>query len=173
VSKRTGKRNPSVDAPASGLRSRISALPPWLSAFAAVVGTILTAVGVFSIVGPPASIEPRVTLEDVLLAPDKVEGRGSFENINPLVNDVLFIGRPSSGTESWLAVDATMEATAQKGALQSGRWQATRPSSVTVPYRWFVILWPASSGATGTEDLRVNGPASMFVVAKSAPFDTQ
>jgi hypothetical protein len=178
---KTGKNKPAgrsntSSSSGSKLGSRISTLPPWLSAFAAILGTILTAVGVFNLVDQPSRIttptEPRVILENVLFAPDQVEGRGSFENVDPLVNEVLFIGRPLAETESWLAVEATMDPTVQRGPLQSGRWAAVRPSPVTVPYRWFAILWPASSGATGTEDLQTNGPESRFVVAKSAPMDT-
>lgn len=156
--------------------ARLSGWPPWVSALAAMAGTILTAIGVFNLVGHPAPATPatpKVTLESVLVAEEQVAGRGTFEDLDPNVNEVVFVGRPPAATtENWLAVEAALTPTAQAGALQDGRWQAVRPAPPPAGYRWYAILWPVAAGASGAEDLRLNGPASELVVAKSDPFDT-
>lgn len=152
-------------------------LPPWLSAFAAVSATILTAIGLFGLLGPPkdrpteapsVALTSMVTLESVLVGEHDIEGRGSFENLDPAREEVLFVGRPAGvNSELWVAVEAALAASEQQGSLQSGLWSALRPAPPPAAYRWRAILWPSAAGAAGTEDLQQNGPDSQFVLAKS------
>lgn len=156
--------------------------PPWMSALAAVFGTILTAVAVFGLVdragqhvptpAPTVATTPatgRVTLESVLVGPQQVEAQGAFEFVDPEREEILFIGRPSGQTsELWVAVEAALSPASQAGSLVSGQWTAVRPAPPpSAVYRWRAILWPAASGATGQEDLQLNGPDSEFVIASS------
>jgi hypothetical protein len=153
-------------------------VPPWLSALTAVAATIVTAVGVFGLVGErtatpttasqsiPAAA--RVTLESVLVSAQTVEAQGSFENIDPFREDVLFVGRPQAATtDLWVAVEAALAPSAQAGSLQSGRWTAQRPQPPADAYRWRAIVWPSAQGSAGNEDLQQNGPDSQFVIARS------
>jgi hypothetical protein len=181
VSDPKAKRNTSTHAqPQSpGLRERLSGLPPWLSALAALFGTLLAAAVAFGWLthptSPPSSVsDPRVTLESVLTSPVDITGSGSFADIDPITQEVLFVGRSAAAatTDSWLSIEATMDASSTSGALQSGHWRAVRPSPPAEPFRWYAILWPTSAAANGTDDLRRNGPSSQFVVATSTEIDT-
>ena len=154
----------------------VRCLPPWLSAIAAVIGTTLTAIGVFGLIQaaqPPAQtitpVVPRVTIESVLIGPQEVEAEGGFENLDPSREEVLFVGRPKeSTTDRWVAVEAALSPINQAGSLQSGRWNALRPAPPPNPgYRWRAIVWPSTAGATGDEDLQLNGPDSEYVLARS------
>lgn len=161
-------------------------VPPWLSAVAALAATILTALGVFGLVTanppttpaintPAAEATPLVIIDNVLVGPQQVEAQGIFENVDPTIEDVLFVGRPAaSTTDVWVAVEAALAPRSQIGPLQSGRWTASRPAPTDgVAYRWRAIIWPSASGATGNEDLQRNGPDSEFVVARSEEWLTE
>jgi hypothetical protein len=168
-----GEERPVRQASRTRRIASLSHIPPWISAVAAIGSTILVAVGVFGLVGRPVETPSRVTLESVLVAAEQVEGQGTFENVDPRVNEVVFVGRPRDLTdEGWLAAEGALSPSAQLGTLQSGSWTASRPAPLDVPYRWYAILWPAAAGAGGFEDLVANGPESEFVVAKSDPVDT-
>jgi hypothetical protein len=165
------------------LGDRLRGLPPWISAIAAVTGTLIAAIGVFGLVSaprPPAEtaapptaapttvVAPRVTIESVLVGSEQLQAQGAFEFLDPAREEILLIGRPSSSNDDlWVAVEAALTPRAQQGSLQSGEWTASRPAPPTVPYRWRVIVWPNSSGAAGNEDLQLNGPDSEYVIARS------
>lgn len=109
------------------------------------------------------------------MVPPDVAAAGSFENINPEIEEVLFVGRPVGATdELWVAVSASLSPTISAGTLQSGRWSATRPAPPSTPgYRWRAIVWPIASGAAGDEDLQINGPDSIYVIARSEEWPQQ
>jgi hypothetical protein len=109
------------------------------------------------------------------VVPPDVAAAGSFENIDPEIEEVLFVGRPVGATdELWVAVSASLSPTVSAGTLQSGRWSATRPAPPSTPgYRWRAIVWPIASGAAGDEDLQINGPDSIYVIARSEEWPQQ
>ena len=172
----TNKRR---EPPRPTLSERVKGLPTWLTAIAAVGGTLVAAAGVYvaatndrpppaPTAPPPSVIAPRVTIESVLVDSQQVQADGDFQYLDPTREEVLFIGRPSgSEDDAWVAVEADLTPREQLGALQSGDWTASRPAPPQAPYRWRVIVWPAGSGATANEDLQLNGPDSQYVIARS------
>jgi len=170
-----------------------------LSALAAVIGTFIAAAALFgwfnqsrpasptpptgvattSIAAPtplaPVVPEARVTLEEVSVVPPDVAAAGQFENLDPELEEVLFVGRPVGATdELWVAVSASLSPTATSGPLQTGRWSATRPAPPPTPgYRWRAIVWPVAPGAAGDEELQQNGPDSIYVIARSEEWPSQ
>jgi hypothetical protein len=179
-----GAKRQRASSKRAGLTDRLRELPPWISAFTAVLAVILSAIGVFGLISHPTPSvapsspgtdagtagQPRVTLETVVVGGQTVEGIGAFERVNPALSDIVFIGRPADApSDTWLATEANMTplASAATGALD-GRWSAAR-ALPTTPYQWYAILWPAAAGAAGSEDLTLNGPDSEFVQAKSSP----
>jgi hypothetical protein len=172
----------------SGRLEWLSGAPAWLSALAALAGTFLAAAALFGWVNTPrpassptapvaseALNQPRVTLDEVSLVPPDVAGAGQFENLDPELEEVLFVGRPVGATdELWVAVPASLSPTVSEGPLQSGHWTASRPAPPPTPgYRWRAIVWPIASGAAGVEDLQINGPDSIYVIARSEEWSDQ
>jgi hypothetical protein len=150
--------------------------PPWLSASAAIVGTILTAIGVFNLIDKPVPsptpVVPQVTLTSVVVSETEVAGNGTYSGVNPDVNKILFMGRPKDAqNDPWLTAAAVLAPQAEANNIEAGEWQAARQPAV-LGFRWFAVVVPASAGAVGNEDLRVNGPESEYVIAASEPFET-
>ncbi len=156
--------------------AKLRGAPPWLSASAAVAASVLTAIGVFNLVGKPdpspAPVGPQVTLTSVVVSESAVAGNGTYSGVNPDVNMILFMGRQKdSQIDRWLTAEADLAPQAEANNIQAGEWQASRQPSV-LGFRWFAVVVPASAGAVGAEDLRIHGPQSEYVIAASEPFDS-
>ncbi len=110
-----------------------------------------------------------MTIDSVLVGVAEVEAQGLFENVDPVREEVLFVGRPEGETEErWVSVPAALSPNSLAGSLQSGSWTAARPAPpLDVAYRWRAIVWPNISGAVANEDLQLNGPDSDYVIARS------
>lgn len=165
-------------AKSAGWLEKIRGAPPWLSAVAAITGTLITAIGVFGLVGgqrapqtqpPPSVVLPRVTIESLLVGEQQVEADGLFEFLDPQSQEIVFIGRPAAAesTDLWVAVEAALLPSQQVGSLQSGEWSASRPAPPPAPYRWRAIVMSNAAGATAIEDLKINGPDSRYVISRS------
>ena len=155
-------------------------MPPWLSAFAAVLGVIVTAIGVFGWVGhqddarnPSPSPAPHIILDSVVVSDTEVTGNGRFTAIDPSLDRVLFLAGPKTETvgTTYSAVEAVLAPDNQAGDLKNGDWEAVRPATTGEALRYWAVLWPRSAGATGNDDLRLHGPNSQFVIAASEPYD--
>lgn len=180
-------------APAPGTPKRrvpLDAIPVWLQAIAALLGVVVTAVGVFGLVrGPDASpslipvtappsaaAAVAVTLDAVTTDPAEVRGAGSFAGIDPASEVVLFVGQPVADPGAdWLPVVAALNAaTTRPDGRQNGRWEAARPNTApTTRYTWYAVVAPKAGGAADPyADLRENGPVSELVRAASQPYST-
>jgi hypothetical protein len=173
-------------------RVPLDAIPVWLQAIAALLGVLVTAVGVFGLVrgpdaspstvpvsAPPSAPAPAavaVTLDLVTTEQAEVRGAGSFAGIDPASEVVLFVGQPVADPGAdWLPVVAELNpATTRPDGRQNGRWEAARPNTAPATrYTWYAVVAPKADGAADPyADLREKGPASELVQAASQPYST-
>ncbi len=100
---------------------------------------------------------------------------GAFENIDPTIAEVLFVGRPAGSNRRALGGRLGFA-----GARRAQRLIGQRPlvgvrarRRLTNPYQWRAIVWPLAPGAAGDEDLSINGPNSEYVIAVSEEWPSQ
>lgn len=177
------RKNPASPAKAG----RLENVPLWMQGFAAIAGVLLTALGVFGLVGngngdpevsssPAASTPgavPSVSLRLVTTDGGEIVGLGTFQDLDPATDAILFIGQPEGGDSEWLPVVASTTPTnTTPDGRQDGDWRAVRPA-VDGRYTWYAVVGPRVAGADDfLDDLRDNGPEADLARAVSGPFTT-
>ena len=156
-----------------------------MQAVAAIAGVLLTALVVLGIVqnrdDPTAAATPvpppaqaSVTLEVVTTGPSEVRGNGSYAELDPRSQVVLFMGRPLDVAEAeWIPVPAALAPQSEVDGRSAGHWEATWPGAPEGRWQWFALVAPAAAGAGDAyADLRRNGPDSDLALARSEPQST-
>lgn len=168
------RRRPRIPREAgAGRQSWREWVPSWVSALAAVVGVVLTIVGVGAVTQRDAD-EADLVGTSIVIGPEGIRGEGEYRSLRPTREEILVMARPEHAEEpyTWVHVPAERDPRRVDAAagIEDGAWEAVIPLA-DVTEEWRVVVGVVEAGLQGIDavdalrEVEAEGPDADVVIS--------